>query len=281
VLGVFPGARSTVAEECRHLLIGMSWLPALGFAVAAYALVRFVRGEGPPLSRSWAVDLALIAAAAALGLRAYDAFTTETSYAPYYAAPLVLLLALLHQRVGERWPSARPAALAALAAVALGLGAYALVALYPDQNTAVHTARGTFMTNAPAARALQPTLDFVRRSTSAGQPILALPADAGVYFMSDRRPALYDLMFLPGLLDSVADERSAVARLRREDVRLAVVGRHRFTGYSARWFGVDYNRLLAAYIRRDGPPMARFGGAAPAQSGTNPARAYSVYRLGP
>ncbi len=281
VLGVFPDARSMVQEECRHLLIGMSWLPALGFAAAVYALVRFVRGEGPPLSRSWACDLALIAAAAALGLRAYDAFTTEASYAPYYAPPLVLLLALLHQRLADRWPAARPAVLGALGAVALGLAAYALVALYPDQNTAVHTARGTFMTNAQAAQALQPTLDFVRRDTRPGEPILALPADGGLPFMSDRAPALYDVMFLPGLLDSVADERGAVARLRREGVPVAVVGRHSFQGYSARSFGVDYNRLLAAYIRRDGPPVARFGGSAPPQGGTNPARAYSVYRLGP
>ena len=75
--------------------------------------MRFVRGERPPLSRSWACDLALIAAAAALGLRAYDAFTTEASYAPYYAPPLVLLLALLHQRIGRplagRAPGARSA----------------------------------------------------------------------------------------------------------------------------------------------------------------------------
>ena len=99
--------------------------------------------------------------------------------------------------------------------------------------------------------------------------------------MSDRPPALYDLMFLPGLLDSRRRRARCDGAPGREGVPVAVVGRHSFQGYSARSFGVDYNRLLATYIRRDGPPIAHFGGSAPPQGGTNPARAYSVYRLGP
>jgi hypothetical protein len=280
-LGVFPDARSTVQDECSHLLIGMSWLPGLGFGVAAYAAVRLVRGMSPPLTRSWAIDLALIAAAAALGARAYDAFTTEASYAPYYAAPLVLLLALGHQHIAERWPVARPAALGALAAVGVGLGAYALVALYPDESTPVRTARGTFETTAAAARAFQPTIDYLRRTTAPGQPILAAPADAGLYFMADRPPALYDLMFLPGSLDSVADERAAIARLRREGVRVAVIGQHRFVGYGGfTTFGGDYNRLLGGYIAANGPPVVSYGARGPAVGGTNPTHRYGVYRLG-
>jgi hypothetical protein len=280
VVGVFPDARAALKDESTHLLIGESWLPALGFGAAAFTGIRFLRGRSAPLSGSWAFDLALVAAAAALGARAYDAFTAEASYAPSYAAPLVLLLGVLHQRVGERWPAARPASLLALGAVATALGAYALVALYPDQNTAVHTARGTVMMDAQAARAFQPTIDYVRGHSRPGEPILALPADAGLYFMTGRPPALYDVMFLPGLLDSKADERGAISRLRRERVRLAIVGDRRFVGYGFTRFGVDYNQLLASFLRSHGGPVAVFGDpAAPAPGGTNPTRAYSVYRL--
>jgi hypothetical protein len=280
VLGVFPAAREAVQYECTHLLIGMSWLPALGFVAAAFTCLRLVRRSAAPLSGSWAFDLALVAAAAALGARAYDAFTAEVSYAPYYAAPLVLLLALLHERVGERWPAARRPSILALGAVAAGLAAYALVALYPDQSTAVHTPRGTVMMDARAAQAFQPTVDYISRHTAPGEPILAVPADAGLYFMTGRRPALYDAMFLPGLLDSTADERAAIARLRREQVRLAVVGQRRFVGYGLTTFGVDYNRLLGSELQRHGGPVAVFGdSAAPAAAGTNPSRAYRIYRL--
>ncbi len=95
-------------------MLGMSWLPALGFALAAVAAVRLVRRGSSPLGRGWPADLALIVVAAGLGLRAYNAFTTYGSYAPYFAAPLVLLLGILHTRVAERRPQARLAALGAL-----------------------------------------------------------------------------------------------------------------------------------------------------------------------
>ena len=117
--------------ELTKGLLGMSWLPLLGLGVAAYAAVLLVRGRPAPLSGSWAIDLPLIVAAAVLGLRAYAAFTAERSYAPYYAAPLVLLLLIAHQRLAGEFPSARAVALAVPGLVALALGAYALGGLYP------------------------------------------------------------------------------------------------------------------------------------------------------
>jgi hypothetical protein len=281
VLGVFPTERAHVQYECTHLLIGMSWLPALGFAAAAFTVIRLLRGRTAPLTGSWAFDLAFVGAAAALGARAYDAFTGEVSYAPYYAAPLVLLLAVVHQRVAERWPAARVPAILALGAVAAGLATYSLVALYRDVNTPVHTARGTIMMDPQAARAFQPTIDYVDHHTKPGEPILSVPADAGIYFMTGRQPALYDVMFIPGLLDSRADERAAIARLKADHTRLAVVGDRRFVGYGYSHFGVDYNRLLASYLHVNGGAIETFGNpkAEPA-GGTNPSRTYRIYRLG-
>ena len=36
--------------------------------------------------------------------------------------------------------------------------------------------------------------------SDSSQPILAAPTDGGLYFMADRRPALYELTLLPGLI---------------------------------------------------------------------------------
>jgi hypothetical protein len=276
--GLWPDAREAVWSESTHLLLGMSWLPALGFATAAVVAVRFLRKDAPPISGSWAFDLALVAAAAALGARAYDAFTAEASYAPYYAAPLVLLLALLHDRLGKRWPPARTASLAALGAVAIGLAAYAQVGLYRDNDATVTAPRGSFFTTAAAAPALQGTIDFIDSHTAPGETILALPSDAGLNFMTDRPPALYDPMFLPGLLDSRADEIAAIARLEAKHVRYAIISSRRFDGYGLERFGEDYNRLLAARIAREGGPVATFGGGAPT-AGTNPSTSFAVYEL--
>ena len=280
-LGVLGGTRTVIEEECTHLLIGMSWLPALGFAACALVAVRLLRGEPPPLSTSWGFDLALVVAAGALGARAYNDFVTEASYAPYYAAPLVLLLALLHQRIGERWPATRRAALAALGSVALGLALYSQVALYPDDSTEVHTARGTFLTTSVAAPPLQHTIDFIRSHTVRGEPILAVPSDAGLHFMTDRPPALYNVVFLPGQLDSKADERAAVAGLRAAGVRYAVVSQRRFVGYGFQRFGIEYDQLLASALLRPGNRVATFSTPGPIPGGTTPSHSYAIYRIGP
>jgi hypothetical protein len=279
-LSLWPRTRDGVQYEATHLLIGMSWLPALGFATAAVVAVRLLRKGPPPFSSSWGFDLALVGVAAALGARAYDAFTAEASYAPYYAAPLVLILALVHERVAKRWPQARLAAYGALAAVAIGLAAYAQVGLYRDDDATVSTPRGSFVTTAAAAPGLQATIDFISSHTAPGEPLLAVPSDAGINFMSGRPPALYNPMFLPGLLDSRADELAAIAALDAEHVRYAVVSSRRFDGYGFSYFGGDYNKLLAARIEREGPPVARFGSGPPA-AGTNAATAFEVYALTP
>jgi hypothetical protein len=279
-IGLYPASQAAVQHEATHLLIGMSWLPALGFAACAVLAVRFFRGGSPLISNSWGFDLALVVAAAALGARAYDAFTAEGSYAPYYAPPLVLLLAVLHDRIGKRYPQARTASWAALAAVAVGLAAYAQIALYRDSSTLVSTARGSFVTTPASAPALQGTVDFIDGHTAPGETILALPADSGLSFLTDRPAALYDAMFLPGLLDSRADEVAAIARLEAERTRYAIVEKRRFYGYRYERFGVEYNRMLSAWIHRNGPPVARFGDGGTV-GGTNPATSYAIYRIGP
>ncbi len=277
--GIWPGARAAVQHEATHLLIGMSWLPALGFGACAAIAVRLLRREAAPISGSWGFDLALVATGAALGARAYDAFTAEASYAPYYAAPLVLLLALLHDRLAKRWPEARTASYAALAAVALGLAAYAQVGLYRDDDATVSTARGSFVTTAAAAPGLQGTVDFIRTHSAPGEPILALPSDAGLHFMTDRPQALYNVMFLPGLLDTRADEVEAISQLESAGVRYAVISKRRFDGYGFERFGDDYNGLLGDWVRRNGGPVASFGDGADA-AGTNPSTSFAVYEVG-
>ncbi len=278
--GALVTQRTAIELEARHLMLGMSWLPALGFAAAALAAVRLVRRGPSPLGGQWPVDLALIVVGAGLGLRAYNAFTTEGSYAPYYAAPLVLLLAILHTRVAERRPRAAVAAIGALGLVAVGLAAYALGGLYIHENTPVHTPRGTFMTSAAAAPAIEAAVRTIDASTPPGRPILAAPVDGGLYFMSDRHPALYELSLLPGLLATPAEERAAIARLRAEHVTLAVLGARDFSAWGTPTFGVSYASLLGAYLRGAATSTRTIGTLTDPVGGTNPSHGFTLMRLG-
>ena len=277
--GILASQRTAIEYETRHLVLGMSWLPALGFAVAALAAVRFFRRQDTPLARSWPADLALIVAAAGLGLRAYNEFTTYGSYAAYYAAPLVLLLGILHTRLADRRPHAGRAILAVLALVAAGLAAYALGGLYVHYTTPVHTRHGTFVTDAQSAMALQPAIRRVDALTGPGERIFAAPLDGGLYFMTARRPALRELSVLPGLIASSAEERTAIERLRRAHVQVAVIGARNFSDWGTPRFGVDYNQLLGAYLRQSPVAGETFGTPAAPVGGTNPSRGFTIYHL--
>jgi hypothetical protein len=277
VSGIFPGAESAVAEETRQLLIGMTVLPILSLAAAALVAYRFLRRDRAPLTGSWPLDLALAAVALLLTSRAYDEFTMSSA-APYYAAPAVLLLGLLHQRIAERWPTARRASMGALAAVAAGIALYSAFALYPDKSTVVHTARGSYVAANDSAAVEQEAINFVRSHTASGEPILALPADAGIYYLADRPPALYENMFLPGLIETRADERAAIAQLRQEHVRYALVSTRDTSAFETGRFGVGYNRLLGRYLR-SGRLVKVLGDPTIAPGGGNPSRGFRIYAL--
>lgn len=275
--GMFDGARAAVQEESRQLIIGMTWLPLLSLVTAAAVLYRLFRRGRAPLSGYWPLDLALVAAAVLLCSRAYDEFTMSSA-APYYAAPAVLLLGLLHQRIGDRWPAARGAAMATLAAVAAGIALYAVVALYPDKTTIAHTSVGAYVADDESAAAEQQAIDFVRSHTAPGEPVLALPADAGIYFLANRPPPLYENMFLPGLINGRAAESAAIARLQREHVRYALISTRDMSAFDTGPFGVGYNRLLGRYLR-SGRLVATLGDPSIAPGGGNPSRGFRVYEL--
>jgi hypothetical protein len=278
--GALSGQRAAIELEARHLMLGMSWLPALGLGMAAVAAVRLVRRDDSPLGGSWPADAALMVVATALGLRAYNAFTTEASYAPYYAPPLVLVLAIAHARLAERRPAARGVAIGALGLLAVGFSAYALGGLYRHDDTAVRTPRGTFVTSAAAALALQGAVRAIDASTRPGERILAAPLDGGLYFMSDRRPALRELSLLPALLVGRGEEEDAVMRLRGERVTLAVIGARDFSPWGTPRFGVDYAPLLGIYLRGAAMSSMRIGTLKNPVGGTTPSHGFMVMRLG-
>jgi hypothetical protein len=85
-------------------------------------------------------------------------------------------------------------------------------------------------------------------------------------------------MFLPGLLDTRADERAAIAQLRREGVRYALVSNRDTSAFETGRFGSGYDQLLGRYLR-SGRLVASFGDLSAAPGGGNPSRGFRVYAL--
>ena len=277
--GLFSGERTAIQTEFYHLIVGMSWLPALALGAFIWSARKLWRREEAPLGGSWAADFALIVAAVGLGLRAFNEFTAEGSYAPYYAAPAALLLGIFHARLAARRPQARPAIVAALGLVALGLATYATFGLYRHIDADVHTPRGTFVTTAGAAPAIQATVREIDAHTRPSDRILAAPIDGGLYFFSDRRPALHELSLLPGLIATRSDELAAIARLRAERVPLAVLSARDNSTWDTSSFGVGYDKLIGAYLRGSTISSTVVGTLANPVAGTFPAQGYTIVRL--
>lgn len=273
-LGLFPGTRGTIEEECTRLVIAMSVLPVPAILAAVWGAGRALRNRAAPFL-SWTADLALLFGAAAAAGRAYNRFTVD-SYAPYYAALPVLVAALLHQRLADRWPRARGVALGALGAMAAALALNAYAGHYRDDTTLIHTPRGSYMGFTPAGPATQRTIDFLAAHTRPGEPMLSVPDDPGFHFLAHLRPALRELTFVPGTLDTAADERTAIARLQRVRPRFVVVGAKTFDQYGYPRFGADYNQVLGRYLSTRYRRVAAFGDVAHPKRNAFPAEAFSV-----
>jgi hypothetical protein len=279
LLGVFPDALEEVEDEAVRLLAAMAWLPVPALGLLVWALVRLRRGAGAPW-RDWTADLALLAGAAAAGLRAYNEFTTD-SYAPYYAALPVLAAGVLVATLARPWPAWRPAGQAVLACAAAGLVLHAYIGLYSDDTVPVSTPRGDYRWYPDGGPAVEQTVRYIDRHTAPEAPILVVPSDPGIHFLSGRPPALYESTFLPGTLDSESDERAAVRRLRRVRPALVVFGAQLLQNYGVTEIGKDYNRILGDYLRRDYRPVERFGDVESPVSDNLPARAFTVWERRP
>lgn len=277
--GVFPDARTQVEDEVKRLLSAMAWLPLPAFGLMIWALVSMRRGADAPW-RNWTVDLALLAGASAAGLRAYNEFTTD-SYAPYFAALPILAAGLLAETLAQRRPQWGPVGRVVLACAAAALALHAYLGLYSDDVALVSTPRGDYRWYREGGPEVSDTVRYIDKRTPSGAPILVLPDDPGLHFLSGRPPALYESTFLPGTLDTEEDERAAVRRLERVRPRIVVFGAQRTQNFGFAEIGRDYNRILVDYVREKYRPTARFGDVDDPTRENLPARAFTVWERRP
>jgi hypothetical protein len=243
-----------------YLKYALLWLPA-GAVIAAAALTWLaVRRR----DRGWDAtgQLALMVALMLVGFT----YIAYAKYIPYpnpgfpqetaYAMPVIAtFLAWLHLVVLPDAGFAPPAALRAVGTWWIGLLAVAFVALLiHDARQESFTVRGVdgAMRATPAdGPAYQGAIDIIQRETKRSEPILLAPQMTSLYVMTGRRDALSQLSLLPGALDGPAAERDAIRTLEVAHLRLAIVDRRPLTRYEHGTWGVEYDRLMGAWLRKN------------------------------
>jgi hypothetical protein len=179
-------------------------------------------------------------------------FPQETAY----AMPVIAtFLAWLHLVVLPRTGIAEPGALRTVGTWWIGLLAVAFVALLiHDARQESFTVRGVdgAMRATPADGAVyQGAIDIIQRETKRSEPILLAPQMTSLYVMTGRRDALPQLSLLPGALDGPAAEREAIRTLDVAHLRLAIVDRRPLTRYEHGTWGVEYDRLMGAWLHKN------------------------------
>jgi hypothetical protein len=257
----FLGLFAVKPDTLRYYVkFAFAWLP-LGAPLAVAALGwRAIRLR----DRAWdaTAQLELLVALMLVG----STYVAYGKYIPYpnpdfpqetaYAMPLIAtFLAWLHVSVLPRTGVAAPAALRAVGTWWIGLLAVGCVLLL------VHDARqetfmvrgidGTMAATAADGEVYQAAVDLIQRETRRSDPILLAPQMTSLYVMTGRRDALPQLSLLPGALEDAAAQQQAIAMLESEHLRLAIVDRKPLTRYEHGTWGVEYDRLVGAWVHRN------------------------------
>jgi hypothetical protein len=248
-------------DTLRHYLkFVFGWLPAGSAAAAAWLAWTAIRRR----DREWGprAQLELLLALSLVGF-SYSAYAL---YGPYpnpnfpqqtaYAMPVIAtFLAWVHVRVVPATGLADPRILRRLGTawiVLLAVGCAGLVVHDARQETVmVHGADGTMAASATDGPAYQAAVDVIQRQTRRSEAILLAPQMTALYVMTGRHEPLAPLSLLPGALDSDAAQRAAIKAMDDQGLRLAIVDRRPVVRYEHGTFGVEYDRLVGAWLRKN------------------------------
>jgi hypothetical protein len=242
-----------------YLKPAFGWLPA-GAVVASVLLVRSaLRGRGGPWTTPAQVELLVGLMLVAFAYSAYaqywpypnPSFPQETAY----AMPVVaLFLVAVHARAIPRTGLAEARTLRLLGTAWIGLlGVICAGLLVHDarkESVMVHGVNGTIAANAVDGPVYQAAVDVIQSLTHRSEPILLAPQMTAIYVMTGRQDPLAQLSLLPGALRDDDAQRAAIQAMDDGGVRLAIVDRRPLTRYDHGAFGIEYDRLVGAWLHK-------------------------------
>ena len=122
----------------------------------------------------------------------------------------------------------------------------------------LRTARGTMLVSSDHGVAFSQAIALIEAKTAPGETVAVMPEGTALNFFTGRRNPLRDEIVIPGILDS-SGEDAAIARLAASRTRLILIANRSTEEFGPRFFGLDYNRRLMAWIAQHYEPCGILG----------------------
>src|ERR1700730_643480 len=190
------------------------------------------------------------------GLQAFRVMLkmTPADYPIYYNGPVVLcflLLVLALIRTSVRTPALIWKIESAFCLVCL-----ASVGFYAHQTRSITkffvpltTNRGTILVSPHMRDSYQIAIRFMKEKAALGEPVLSVPEDTSLYFVSETYCPTRVYMFLPGIMAPGKMTAELIQEMESKHVRYLLWSNRLFWEYGAPIFGRDFDLEVGQYLR--------------------------------
>jgi hypothetical protein len=183
-------------------------------------------------------------------------------YAIYYNGPVVLSFLLILFLPVPRTSPERPTALAGRVAICLGcLAAVFLMArreeAFAKNYIPLRTERGTVRVTKMRAENYAAAIQFMKEKAALGEPVLSIPEDTGLYFLSGTECPTRVYVFDPGVHAPGKMTDEAIREIEAKSVRYLIWSNRTFPEYRAPVFGKDFDVPLGDYLKAHYRPVGR------------------------
>ena len=233
--------------------------------VAAYFQLHHPRGPHIAADRPALILIVLAAYALACLARAILRVPSGGAYGSYLLPVSVILFVYVWLEVFPRLlPQDRAAQFArrfilGVLMLAVAGTAVTVSAKYRKKFTyELRTARGTMLVPSDHGVAFSQAMALIEAKTSPADTVAIMPEGTALNFFTGRRNPLRDEIAIPGILDA-AGEDAAFARLAASRTRLILIANRSTEEFGPKFFGLDYNRRLMAWIEQHYAPCGSLG----------------------
>jgi hypothetical protein len=193
-----------------------------------------------------------LAFAALLALRTL-LHTTPWGYSIYYNGPAVLMFLILMRPLVPRYGCSRR--IVGRREFLLGLACLAVAALYSAKFSAdsfdrvpLVTERGTVFVSSQVAENYRAAIRLMKQEAAAGRPVLSVPEDTSLYFLSGTEAPSRLYFFAPGMLVPGKMTRDVIREIDQKPLRYVLWSNRNFSDYGVSRFGTDFDQMLGEYL---------------------------------